>query len=1154
MPQLRAYRSRRVARFAAAAFSAMVVVGASLDAAASVLAAAAATPSPVATTSAAPAEGGAAAGPMGNRGRLDVGSYETNCYVPADGTVRCFGKAPRGDGAYFNSSTPTRALGISDAVQASTSFRNGCALRASGNVVCWGNNQLGQLGTGLAGSYRDLAAPTLVSGAIEMHTGDDFACALLGNGTVKCWGTNQFGSLGNGGAIGSGAYSATPVTVVGITSAVQLSVGGAHACVVLADGTARCWGYNNTLQLGGDVAAGTTATSTPIAVAGLSGIRAISAGFLHTCALLTNGTAKCWGDNSKGAIGDGATLPGGGVATPTTVVGLSGIAVIDAGAKHTCALLTSGGVRCWGANTSGQLGNGGTIDTSVPVAANVGPAVDVSAGDAATCAVMATGALNCWGLNEAGELGRRTAQAFPNPPGVVTGDLAPGEIQAGSGFSCALTMAEIVRCWGGGSLGQLGDGAYHSTAQATAVTVSGLSGVVAISAGTNHACAVTDTGRGYCWGDDTYGQLGNGHFGVGVKSNVPVVVVDGNGSALTDLVGISAGGSDTCAIRRTRSLVCWGRADDAQIGDGTTIGASPRPYASQVAGTGTYAGVSVGSRHVCALASDSTVWCWGDNSNKELGIGGNVFWTPTPMETSVNAVDVVARYQYTCALEYDGTVKCWGWSGYGVLGHPGLSDTATPNTVDNISTAVSIGPSSNHGVHTCAVLANGTAMCWGANDQGQLGDGSASADEATPVGVLGLTGAVQIAVGFQHTCALLDSGAAKCWGNNTAGQLGTTAGAAHPSPVTVTGFSAGVPAVAVDAGTSHTCAVLSNGTARCWGAGGSGRLGTGSTSNRTTPGTVSGLTGATAISAGGAHTCALVVAGTAKCWGSNAYGQLGNNSTTSHTTPVTVSGLAGAIAVSAGGNHSCALLSNGTVKCWGLNSSGQLGDGTTTSRHTPVTVKVSSTTALSGVVAITAGTSHTCAVLSNGTARCWGAGGSGRLGNGSTANKPYASTSVSGVTTSTTPSARFTSISAGGAHTCARIANGTARCWGSGASGRLGNASTASHSTPVTVSGLTAVAQISAGGSHTCALLSNGTARCWGWGTYGQLGVNSTSSHTTPVTVSGLSGATSISAGGNHTVALLGTGALRGWGLNSSGQVGDGTTTNRLTPRGVSGF
>lgn len=170
MPQLGAYRTRQVARFAAAALSAMVLVAASLDSAAPVVAAAVATPSPVAATSAAPAEGGApgAAGPMGNRGRLDVGSYETNCYVPADGTVRCFGKAMRGDGAYFNSSTPRRALGISDAVEASTSFRNGCALRASGNVVCWGNNQVGQLGTG------------------------------LGTGGLRAWGLNSSGQVGDG--------------------------------------------------------------------------------------------------------------------------------------------------------------------------------------------------------------------------------------------------------------------------------------------------------------------------------------------------------------------------------------------------------------------------------------------------------------------------------------------------------------------------------------------------------------------------------------------------------------------------------------------------------------------------------------------------------------------------------------------------------------------------------------------------------------------------------------------------------------------------------------------------------------------------------------------------------------------------------------------
>jgi alpha-tubulin suppressor-like RCC1 family protein len=1103
---------------------------------------------------------GVAAGASSSfRGRLDVGLIETTCLVGSDGRVRCWGGAAsrmRGDGADYNRVTPAPVLGLYDAVQAATGASHGCALRATGAVTCWGDNNLGQLGNGTAGTGSSIPIPSAVTGAVQIGVGLDFSCALLGNGTVKCWGSNSFGALGNGGPIGPGVYSGSPFPVVGITAAIQLSVGGDFACALLSDGTARCWGNDIAYELGHAAPNGATATSTPVAVTGLSNARQLSAGFSHACALLANGTVKCWGNNVVGEVGNGAKLPGGVVSSPQPVANLSGVSAVDAGVEYTCALLTTGAMACWGRDSAGELGDGGTTNTSSPVnVINVPAAVDVSAGDATTCALIADGRVYCWGLNESGELGRRTANDHPNPPGgPVIGDLHTGQISAGSGFTCALTAAALVRCWGRGDLGQLGDGVYHSGPQSTPVAVKNLSGVVAISAGTNYACAITSSGRGYCWGDDTYGQLGNNHYGAGVRSNVPVAVVNASSVAVSDLVGISAGGSTTCGLRRTLKLVCWGRADDAQLGDGTTIGSAPRPYAgSDVSGSNTYVSVSVGSRHVCAVASSSGVWCWGDNSNKQLGVGGNLFWSATPVAASAAAIEVAARYQYTCGLEDDGTVKCWGWTGYDVLGAPSASDTFTPVTVTGIASAVGIGPSSNHGVHTCAVLADGTAKCWGANDQGQLGKGSTSVSEQTPVAVSGLSGAVQISVGFQHSCALLSSGGAKCWGNNDYWELGSTSTSPDPSATAVDSFSVGPRAVAIEAGSSHTCAVTADAAAMCWGSNGSGRLGNGSTTNSPIPVRVADLSNVTAVSAGGAHSCALVATGVMTCWGYNAYGQLADGTTVSRTTPLDLVFLLGITAISAGGNHTCALVSNGTVKCWGLNSSGQLGDGTTTNRKSPVTVKTSSTTTLSGVIAISAGTSHTCALLSNGTARCWGAGGSGRLGNGSTSNHAYA-VAVSGVTTSTSVSARFTSISAGGAHTCARIANGTAKCWGAGGSGRLGNASTSSHSTPVTVSSLSSVVQISAGGSHSCALISNGTAKCWGYDAYGQLGINSTSSKTTPVTVSGLAGAVSISAGGNHTAAMLGTGGLRAWGLNSSGQVGDGTTTNRLTPRSVSGF
>ncbi len=705
---------------------------------------------------------------------------------------------------------------------------------------------------------------------------------------------------------------------------------------------------------------------------------------------------------------------------------------IVGGSNYSCALTAGGGVMCWGSNGAGQLGDGTTLQRSIPE--------DVS-----------------------GLTGGVTALAAGGP-------------------TCAVASGGGVKCWGSNGSGELGNGTQNNSS--IPVDVTGLtSGVVAVATGVNHACALTSGGGVMCWGNNDAGQLGNG---IAIGSSVPVDV-NGLGSGVK---AIAAGPGYTCAVTVSGGAKCWGSNDYGQLGDGTTNSSNVPVDVSGLGGDVT--AVVMGQSHTCALTSIGGVECWGANWSGQLG-DGTTLQRNNPVSVSgltSGVTALAAGGSHTCAVTSDGGVKCWGAYFSGLISGGPIFQSSLPVDVNGLTDEVfAIGAGNNH---TCLVTVNGGIKCWGDNTYGQLGDGT-SVWHSIPIDVremeIGVTAMAAGSTGY--TCALTSAGGVRCWGDNYYGQLGNGTTIDNSLPVDVSGLASGITALVT--GQDHACALTSSGGVKCWGSGGSGELGDGTNNNSSVPLDVIGLSsGVTALAAGDHHACAVISAGGVKCWGLNSQGQLGDGTTTSSLAPVDVIGLASGItALAAGAYRTCALTSEGGVKCWGNNSAGQLGDGTRDDSSVPVDVNGLA----SGVKGIATEGDHTCAVTASGGVKCWGVNWSGQLGDG-TLNNSNVPVDVAGLTT---PVAQ---VVTGGGHTCALTTDGGVKCWGGNGRGQLGDGTIDSSSTPVDVSGLASnVMGLAAGGAHTCAVLADGRPKCWGADDAGQLGLGIQLFQLTPVDV-----------------------------------------------------
>jgi alpha-tubulin suppressor-like RCC1 family protein len=590
-------------------------------------------------------------------------------------------------------------------VQIASSIDSSAALLANGTLLTWGYNACGQLGNGgTSNNYTPTAvgpSPNLYS---SVAVGDCFMLALDIAGDVLAWGDNSAGELGTGNQNSALSPAIVPTLPSPPMQFIQVAAGDRTAYALRADGTIWAWGDNSTGALGINSTASFVATATQ--VMGLTNVVSISAGVSHALALRSDGTVYSWGDNSHGELGfSGSSQP-----APVEVTSLPLPAkAINAGYYTSAVILGDGTVRDWGLNQWGGLGNGTSgVDSTSPVQPSLGnvTAVGLSSGVGDIAAGLSDGTVRTWGYNAFGELGNgsTTNSAVPVNPGV--GGVAVLSTGALAESTFALAPAGGVATWGFNQNGNLGNG---STAASSYPTYPGLTGVKSVSVGCYHTLALMADGTVRAWGWNGYGQIGDSTT---IDKSSPVSV-----AGLTNIIAVGAGGKHSLAVAGDGTVYGWGDGSSGQLGTGGTSSSASPVHLTSIHNA---VAVVAGASHSLVQLADGTMLAFGDNSYGQLGTVSGSTLSPNPVAiNNVKAIGAGAGHSY--AVLADGTVATWGDNQIGELGvgdtssHPGIQIVPNLSFVRDLS-------SNACSEQTVTIAALGSAVLWGSNSSGQLGN------------------------------------------------------------------------------------------------------------------------------------------------------------------------------------------------------------------------------------------------------------------------------------------------------------------------------------------------------------------------------------------------------------------------------------------------
>ena len=629
------------------------------------------------------------------------------CSIGVNGRVYCWGSNGSGQlgyGTVEGSSQPKLINDLSSYVKISLGTNHSCGITDIGELKCWGSDANGQLGIG--GGQVNKTSPTVIDTPTtysQISLGAYHTCGITTSGVLKCWGENYFGKLGDN----SNTDRFFPVVIDSGTSYSQISLGDHHTCGITTAGVLKCWGDNSSGQLG---EGSNVNKNSPVVIDSPTTYSQVSLGAAYSCGITTGGVLKCWGNNYYGQLGDNTNS---NRFFPKVIDSGTNYTQINLGNSHTCGITSGGELKCWGSNSSGQLGDGSYAEKFTPKVIDVGTNyVQIGLGSKMiiasnyTCGLTSEGVLKCWGINLNVPNTHLTLE-HPTPL-VIDNSTKYDAVTTSTTHTCGITNNKQIKCWGStyNKNDALGIG-FSGTSVPLPNLINDNDLYSKVITTDDQTCGINMDGTLKCWGTNTESIFGFSFLNY-PSFATPVVVDTANIYRDFSLTYSSTG--RICGITSSNSLNCWGNNSYGNLGDGTTITqSSPERIDSPTQ----YQQVSVGYSHTCGLTIGGLVKCWGSNDYGQLGDGSVInSYTPVPIDTLTAYKKISAGDQYTCGITVSGVLKCWGRNLLGQLGIGSTINRNLPQVVD-VSTRYLEVSTGTH--HTCGITTGKTLKCWGNN-------------------------------------------------------------------------------------------------------------------------------------------------------------------------------------------------------------------------------------------------------------------------------------------------------------------------------------------------------------------------------------------------------------------------------------------------------